>query len=223
MNTPEVRPHPQGGHTIAVPVPGSATARVYVGQYITRERAALELAKSIGRIEGLVLLQQMRRGGGGMTIHVVRKGSSTTAERKARRGVCITPHCTRPPRNQERLCARCRDRIWRARHPEHHLWNNLKKSAKRRGVAFTVTLEEFVAFCQRENFVAKVGRGPEDATIDRRDPTLGYSADNLRVLTNAENGRLGAGLAGSGHRLEGQEQLPLESAHYTPEENPLLC
>lgn len=41
MNTPHIRPHPQGGYTIAVPVPGAATARRYVGHYSTRSAAQL--------------------------------------------------------------------------------------------------------------------------------------------------------------------------------------
>jgi hypothetical protein len=30
---PIVRPHPQGGHTVAIPLPGTLTARIYVGQH----------------------------------------------------------------------------------------------------------------------------------------------------------------------------------------------
>lgn len=149
-----------------------------------------------------------------MTIHIVTAARGNTG-RKKRLGLCVTPRCTRPPRANERLCARCRDRIWRARHPEHHLWNNLKKSAKRRGIPFTITLEEFTDFCRRENFVARVGRGAENATVDRIDAARGYSIDNLRVLSNAENGRLGQPLAGTGHRAE--------ASHYTEEEDPLRC
>lgn len=60
-NQPEVRPHPQGGHTIAVPVPGTATARIYVGNYPTDFRAQHELARSRGRLEGEQMLRQLRR------------------------------------------------------------------------------------------------------------------------------------------------------------------
>lgn len=60
-NAPQVRPHPQGGHTIAVPVPGTATARIYVGHFITPEAAARELARCRGRLEGAVALAQIRR------------------------------------------------------------------------------------------------------------------------------------------------------------------
>jgi hypothetical protein len=38
---PMVRSHPSGGFTVAVPVPGSITARVYVGRYSTSREAWL--------------------------------------------------------------------------------------------------------------------------------------------------------------------------------------
>lgn len=128
-------------------------------------------------------------------------------KRKRASGVCATPRCTKAPRTGENLCARCRDRIWRSRHPEHHLWNNLKKSAKRRGIQFTITVEEFKQFSDANGLVATVGRGAESATVDRIDSSRGYSLDNLRVLSNRENGRLGG--------------FQAASAHYTEEENPL--
>lgn len=118
------------------------------------------------------------------------------------------------------MCNTCRDRAWRAAHPENHLWKNLKASARKRGLPFNLTLEEFMEFCRENNFVARVGRGSDDATVDRRDPREGYSKANLRVLSGEENARLGRALVGSGHRTPGQTDLPIESAHYAPEDDP---
>lgn len=139
-----------------------------------------------------------------MKIHVVEKTEGASASRKVARGKCIVYNCRRVAGKGRSVCNTCRDRQWRARHPEHHLWKNLKRSAKARGIAFDLTVEEFTAFCVEHNFVARVGRGPEDDTIDRRDPTLGYTKDNLRILTFKENTDLGRGLIGSGHRNRGQ-------------------
>jgi hypothetical protein len=58
--TPTVRPHPAGGHTVAVPVPGTLTARIYVGQYADPAAAALAAARARGRAEGFRLLAQLR-------------------------------------------------------------------------------------------------------------------------------------------------------------------
>lgn len=144
-----------------------------------------------------------------MTI-VVPKPPGKCSAAKRRRGFCVTPHCRKFAPPGKGCCRTCQDRKWRAKHPEHHLWNNLKKSAKRRGIPFSVTLADFKEFCARENFVARVGTGPQDATVDRRDAALGYEKNNLRVLTNAENGRLGQPLGNTGHRQ-----------HYSPQEDPL--
>lgn len=35
----QVKPHPQGGWTVAVPLPGTSTAMVYVGHYKRRDEA----------------------------------------------------------------------------------------------------------------------------------------------------------------------------------------
>jgi hypothetical protein len=45
MNAPAIKPHPQGGLTIAVPVPGSISARVYIGRFSTRRAAVRALQK----------------------------------------------------------------------------------------------------------------------------------------------------------------------------------
>lgn len=48
LNHAQTMPHPQGGTTIAVPIPGTATARIYVGQFRTPRQAelSLELARN---------------------------------------------------------------------------------------------------------------------------------------------------------------------------------
>jgi hypothetical protein len=146
-----------------------------------------------------------------MTLFIVPKPGKT-AGKKLARGLCSTPRCMRPARAGRADCETCKARKWRTRHPERALWLNLRKSAKKRGIPFCLGFEEFKAFCDRENFVARVGSGPEDATIDRREASGPYHIDNIRVLTNRENGTLGGALAGTGHRAP---------AFYTPEENPL--
>lgn len=48
MNAPlhPIRRHPQGGYTVAVPVPGSITAHVYVGQF-SNSAAAHEASRQL--------------------------------------------------------------------------------------------------------------------------------------------------------------------------------
>lgn len=146
-----------------------------------------------------------------MTIHVVQSAPAETAERKRRTGRCVVLFCRRKPRTGGGMCNTCRDRLWRARHPEHHIWKNLRVSARRRGITFSLTLTEFKAFCQESDFAARCGKEPSALTVDRIDPAQGYSAGNIRPLSHQENSLLGMELS----RAQRTET-------YTPEENPLL-
>lgn len=103
------------------------------------------------------------------------------------RRVCVVPRCTRPPGPHKRMCNTCHDRVWRERFPEHHLWNNLKKSAKKRGLPFTISLSWWVAFCEMTGFAEMVGRGKGFASIDRIENWRGYEPDNIRVLEFGAN------------------------------------
>lgn len=134
------------------------------------------------------------------------------AQTKRDRGLCITPFCRKPAKRGECLCSMCRDRIWRARHPEHHLWNNLKKSAKRRGVPFSLTVEQFKEFCERTGYHLKVGRDPSSASCDRIRDTEGYHADNIRCLEYGIN---------AGRPKERNKTETESLAYYTPEDDPL--
>lgn len=137
---------------------------------------------------------------------------TANAPTKKARGICITPFCRKPAKRGKSCCAMCCDRKWRAAHPEHHLWNNLKKSAKRRGVPFTLTVAEFKDFCARTGYHLKVGRNPLAFSCDRIDDRRGYSADNIRCLEFGAN-------AGRPKERNTTETEPLP--YYTPEEDPL--
>jgi hypothetical protein len=110
-----------------------------------------------------------------------------TRRRKLRAGLCLTPLCRRHAREQRRFCCTCRDRRWRAANPLRYLWKNLRGHAKARGITFTLTFEEWVTFCISTGYHLKVGPKAEAATVDRIDPRFGYHADNIRMLTHAEN------------------------------------
>lgn len=141
-----------------------------------------------------------------MTIRAPRPASAAS---KRARGLCEVPFCRRQSGAGRHVCNTCRDRAWRARYPEHHLWKNLKASARRRGIAFTITLADWITWCAANDFVARVGRGATSATVDREDDRRGYAIDNIRPLPNAENAA-----------------RPRErdtSAAYAPEEHPIAC
>jgi hypothetical protein len=101
------------------------------------------------------------------------------------KGKCQTRHCKNVPSGT--MCGTCRARKWRIEHPEKYAYNNLKNRAKQRGIEFTLTFEEFKKFCIKTKYIAGKGRHAEGLTVDRRDNTKGYTADNIRTLTLSKN------------------------------------
>lgn len=100
---------------------------------------------------------------------------------------CLTKYCRRAPRKGRRLCHTCRGRAYTARHPDVVAFNNLKKSAKRREIDFSLTIEDFRRFAAKYDYMDKRGRHALGYTVDRVRDWEGYHAGNLQVLTNSQN------------------------------------
>lgn len=115
--------------------------------------------------------------------------AAVTVEKKVKAGRCITPFCRRKARNSRHVCCTCQDRIWRANNPMRYLLKNLRGHAKQRGISFTITYEQWSAFCLKTGYHEAVGTAPCSATVDRIDSRFGYHADNIRVLSHAENSK----------------------------------
>lgn len=119
--------------------------------------------------------------------------------------------CGRPAAEHRHICNTCRDKAWRAKHPEHHLWNNLKKSAVKRGLTFTITFVWFKDWARKTGYAELVGRGKGCASVDRRESWRGYEPDNICVLEFGANS------------AKGQLPPPINSddRFYSEAENPL--
>lgn len=89
--------------------------------------------------------------------------------------------------HHKNYCHKCRSKIWRTNNPAAYLWHNLKKSAKKRGIMFTITQKEFVDFISQTEYMHKRGRLSDSLTIDRRDGRVGYHLSNIQILTRSEN------------------------------------
>ena len=74
-------------------------------------------------------------------------------------------------------------------HPLAYSWGNLKRRARQRGIAFTLTLEEYTAFAIKTDYAAMKGKSSLSLTIDRVDNGLGYHAFNVQAITMKENCR----------------------------------
>lgn len=108
---------------------------------------------------------------------------------------CESPRCQQPKARQNgyllRYCWRCKSRLLKLNHPATYFLNSLRHSARKRGLSFTLTVEQFREFCDRTGFLALKGKKENDATIDRIDWNRGYEADNIQMLSHGLNSRQG--------------------------------
>lgn len=72
-------------------------------------------------------------------------------------------------------------------------YHRLKNAAKRRGIPFDLTRDQFAQFAQETGYAYKRGRTVQGWHIDRIDPLRGYTLDNVRALPASDNCRKGAG------------------------------
>ena len=147
----------------------------------------------------------------GMTRLPCEHASPTTMQRKRRQLTCVVAGCSEPAGARKNKCHCHHDRAWREKFPEHHLWNNLKKSARRRDLDFTIPKEWFVRWCEMTGFVEMVGRTKGCASIDRIRSWEGYTPNNIQIL------EVGANSA------KGQMAPPINSEErfYSADEDPL--
>lgn len=101
--------------------------------------------------------------------------------------LCPAYRCKKSKADRKRFC-----------HKHHHVHQKetnlagytymlLKCNAKRRGKVFTITLQDFKAFCEETNYLVLKGKKANSASIDRINPSLGYEKGNLQVLSLSAN------------------------------------
>jgi len=78
-------------------------------------------------------------------------------------------------------------RKWRENNPIRAAYLNLKNNAKRRGKEFLLTFEQFEKFAVNYTISYGKKRNKDTWSIDRIDPTKGYSIDNIQLLTLQKN------------------------------------
>lgn len=100
---------------------------------------------------------------------------------------CKTRFCRGKPQTGRRRCEKCRKREWRKKNPILDRWYNLLSQARRRGIACTVTLEQFTAFCERTGYHLHSGRKSGKLSVDRIDNNGIYEIDNIQAITMLDN------------------------------------
>jgi hypothetical protein len=102
---------------------------------------------------------------------------------------CKTPGCRNKRALHRSVCHKCASRKYRENNPMRASYQHLKDNAKRRGIYFDLTFEEFVQFCYETDYIAKVGKAKLCYSVDRvkEGPLPGYTASNIQVLTLSDN------------------------------------
>lgn len=112
-------------------------------------------------------------------------------DKKKDKGLCVAYRCTRKHSTRDRFCHKHRKRFQKDNNPLVYCYGYLKQNAKRRGKAFSLTIEEFKQFCNETGYLELKGKLRKSASIDRIDHTKGYSLDNIQVLSLSDNGKKG--------------------------------
>jgi hypothetical protein len=82
--------------------------------------------------------------------------------------------------------------MFKEKRPWTYVLNMLRHSARKRKLAFTLTVTSFKEWCLQTGYLEHRGNQPHNLTIDRIDWNEGYHLWNIRTLTHAENSEQGA-------------------------------
>lgn len=107
--------------------------------------------------------------------------------KKKNAGICVILHCQNNKVKNRRICYKHIYEKNKMNNPISHTYNVLKCNARRRKKEFELTLEEFEKFCSDNDYIEKKGRSAYSLTIDRIISTIGYTHDNIQILTNSAN------------------------------------
>jgi hypothetical protein len=104
---------------------------------------------------------------------------------------CATKFCRGRvlPSAKSPLCPKCKHRQFKARNPLRYFWLCLKSGAKRRGKEFALSFEDYREFALSTGYFERKGKGADCLSIDRIDNNEGYTRENIRAITLAENTR----------------------------------
>lgn len=102
---------------------------------------------------------------------------------------CKSENCRRKSQKGRAVCRPCRTITERERDPIKYSYLNKKRNAKRDGIPFTLTLEEYAEFAIKTGYLARKGRFKDSYHIDRINEWEGYHKDNIQVLDNSTNVR----------------------------------
>lgn len=108
-------------------------------------------------------------------------------------GRCPVCRCRNAPRNlsdhptSTQLCGSHAKEQWRLNNPVHCAFDNLRASARKRKIPFSLTFDQFKAVILPTRYMDDKGKTRFCLHIDRKESTRGYEDGNIQVLTCTEN------------------------------------
>lgn len=132
--------------------------------------------------------------------------SESCRAKKRVRGLCWHWCCKRVARAGRSDCETCNARKKRLSNEDRYAYSNLRASARKRGIGFELSFEDFQEFVATTGYIERRGKEPDSLSIDRIRNWEPYRLGNLRVLSYALN---------VSHRVEGLEAVnPHELAEF---------
>lgn len=102
--------------------------------------------------------------------------------------MCKNTQCPKWSPVSTAQCRTCITKRYKSKYPLKYKLQTLKDNAKRRGIFFAISYDEFVTFVNEniDKFDLR-GRTKMSFHIDRIDETRGYTIDNIQLITNIDN------------------------------------
>jgi hypothetical protein len=119
----------------------------------------------------------------------IRTYKEPTYSKKRKQGLCVALHCRKSAGKNTKWCYKHNRQHQKINNPSRYFFDHLRQNAKRRGIDFKWSIEEFREFCKETGYLEKKGREKTAYSIDRIDPTKPYQKDNVQVLTVGMNSR----------------------------------
>lgn len=105
------------------------------------------------------------------------------------KNLCVAYRCPKNKTEKDRFCAKHSKKYQKYKNPYKYTFHQKKYRAKERGISWDLTLEEFIEFCEETNYMELKGKTGESASIDRKDPKIGYTRENVQILSLANNSK----------------------------------
>lgn len=108
---------------------------------------------------------------------------------KKTKRLCIAYRCSNEHSPKDRFCSKHSKRYQKYKNPYKYAFHQKKYRAIERGIEWKLTLDEFIEFCDQNNYMETKGKTKTSASIDRIDPNKGYEIGNLQILSLSENSK----------------------------------